>query len=101
MPNVTPVVPLQPAPSTADKVMAGATIAGNTALVTAAPLLSSVNPAMNPSNAGGIAVSLIGNGITCIVQAIAVQDWFNDHKYAVWACICLLYTSDAADERSS
>lgn len=89
MPNVTPSVPLTPAQSTSDKVMAATTLAGNTALVTAAPLLSSINPAINPTNAGGIAVSMIGNGITCIVQWIAVQDWFDDHKHAVGACIIL------------
>ena len=89
MPNVTPVVPLQPAPTTADKVAGFGTYALNTAVVTGAPMLSSINPALNPSNAGGVAVNMIGDGITCIVQAIAVQDWYNDHKYAVWACIVL------------
>jgi hypothetical protein len=85
--HTTPVVPLEPAPSTSDKVVAGATLAGNTALITAAPLLNNINPSINPSGAGGLAVSMIGNGILCIVQAFAVQDWFDDHKWAVWACI--------------
>lgn len=89
MPNVTPAVPLQPTPSGQDKLAAGAALALNTAVVTGAPLLSAINPAMNPSNAGGIAVTMIGNGILTIVQAVAVQDWFDDHRLAVWLCIVL------------
>jgi len=89
MPNVTPSVPLQQAPDVASKVTAGGTYALNTAIIAGAPLLSSINPSLNPSNAGGIAVNMIGDGITCIVQAIAVQDWFDDHRLAVWLCIGL------------
>lgn len=86
---ITNVTPLTPAPSTGDKVAAGTALALNTAVVAGAPLLSSFNPAINPSNAGGIAVTMIGNGVLTIVQAFAVQDWFDDHRWAVWACIIL------------
>jgi hypothetical protein len=69
--------------------VAGAALALNTAVVTGAPLLNNLNPAINPSNAGGIAVTLIGNGILTIVQAVAIQEWFDDHHLAVWLCIAL------------
>lgn len=63
------------------------TMALTNAPVLGAPLLNNINPAINPSNAGGIAVTLIGNGVLCFVQALSALDWFDDYKYAVWACI--------------
>lgn len=92
MPNVN--VPLPDAgmpvtPKTSDKVVAAGMYLANTGIVAGAPLLNNLNPNINPSNAGGIAVSMIGDGITTIVQGLRMFDWFDDHKYAVWACIAL------------
>lgn len=84
-----PITTLTPAPNLSDKIIAGATLAGNTALISAAPVLNTLIPGSNPSNAGGVAVSMIGNGVLCIVQAFAVQDWFDDNRLAVWLCIGL------------
>lgn len=78
---------LQGAPKTSDKLIAMGTMALTNAPVLGAPLLNNINPAINPSNAGGIAVTLIGNGVLCFVQALSALDWFDDYKYAVWACI--------------
>lgn len=82
-----PDTALKVAPTTGEKVAAGGILALNTAVVTGAPLLNNINPAINPSNAGGIAVTLIGNGVLVLVQALAAQDWFDDIKLGVWACI--------------
>lgn len=80
---------LQGAPKTSDKLIAAGTIALTQAPVMAAPLLNNLNPALNPQGAGGMAVTMIGNGVGVIVQALSAQDWFDDYKYAVWACIGL------------
>lgn len=80
---------LEGTPKTSDKLIAAGTLALTQAPVLAAPLLSNINPAINPQGAGGLAVTMIGNGIGVIVQGLAAQDWFDDYKYAVWACIGL------------
>lgn len=82
-----PDTALKVAPTTGEKVAAGGILALNTGIITAAPLLNNINPNINPSNAGGIAVTLIGNGILVLVQALAAQEWFDDVKLGVWACI--------------
>lgn len=82
-----PDTALKVAPTTGEKIAAGGILALNTAVVTGAPLLNNINPAINPTNAGGIAVTLIGNGVLVLVQALAAQDWFDDIKLGVWACI--------------
>lgn len=80
---------LTPAPKTSDKLIAAGTLALNTGIVAGAPVLNNINPSINPQNAGGIPVTLIGNGILVIVQAFAAQDWFDDYKYAIWVGIAL------------
>lgn len=80
---------LTPAPKTSDKLIAAGTLALNTGIVAGAPVLNNLNPSINPQNAGGIPVTLIGNGILVIVQAFAAQDWFDDYKYAIWVGIAL------------
>ena len=80
---------LQGAPKTSDKLIAMGTMALNTAPVLAAPALSAINPNLNPTNAGGIAVTLIGNGILVIIQGLAAFDWFDDYKWAVLAGIAI------------
>lgn len=69
-----------------DKVVAAGMYVGNTALVTAAPALGND---INPSHAGGLAVSLIGDGITTIVQALKMHGWYKQNVWAVWTCIIL------------
>jgi len=72
-----------------DKLVAAGTYGFNTALIAGAPALNNLNPNINPSNAGGIAVSLIGDGITTVVQALKMHSWFKQNVWAVWVCIGL------------
>jgi len=82
--NALPIVP-----SVADKIVAAGTYVANTGLVTAAPMLNSVVPGSNPSGAGGIEVSLLGDGILVIVQALQVHSWFDRDKWGIWLIIAL------------
>lgn len=77
------------AASTTDKVLSATTYAMNTALITGAPALNNLNSNINPHNAGGIAVTLIGDGITTIIQALKMHKWFDQNRYAIWMCILL------------
>lgn len=95
MPTVTAAQPANQPTSTpivsnnADKIVAAGTYAFNTALVAGAPALNNLNPNINPSNAGGLAVSFIGDGVTTIVQALKMHSWFKQNTWAVWTCIAL------------
>lgn len=80
---------LAQAPKTSDKLAAMGTLALTNGPVLAAPLLSSIDPHLNSQGAGGVAVTMIGNGVLVFVQAFAAQNWFDDYKYGVWVCIGL------------
>lgn len=73
-------------PSVSDKLTAAGTYMANTAVVTAAPLMGQQ---VNPTGAGGIEVSLIGDGITTIIQALKQHHWYDQNRYAVWTCILI------------
>jgi hypothetical protein len=106
-PNPAPVAPLTPTaiagaqaaaatqaalpitPSVADKLVSAGMYAGNTALVTGAPMMGSVLPGANPTGAGGIEVSILGDGILVCVQALQVHRWFDREKWGIYVIIGL------------
>lgn len=57
-------------------------------------------PGSNPVGAGGIEVSLLGQGILVFVQALQVHSWFDRDKWGVWVIlglslgVCLLLWHD-------
>ncbi len=93
MPTILPTPTLPITPSVADKVTAAGTWATNTALVTGAPALGSFIPGANPTGAGGVEITLLGDGILVVVQALQTLSFrghrFNRERYGIWVIIVL------------
>lgn len=78
-----------PSPTLTDKLTAGAALVGTNVPVIAAPLMSHLDPSMNPDGAGGPVVAIIAGFINAVIQAFKMHDWYEQNKWAAWTVIVL------------